>query len=45
MMTVLAMENKFQLNQTSQSLDHPRLCQEELRQLFHLILAAPEIST
>jgi hypothetical protein len=44
MMTVLAMENKFQLNQFSRGLEPSRLSQEELRQLSHPILAAPEIS-
>jgi hypothetical protein len=44
MMTVLAMENKFQLQQTSQTLEHSRLRQEELRQLSRPILAAPETS-
>ena len=40
--TALAMERKFQLNQPSQTLDHSRLGQEELRHLSHLILAAQE---
>jgi hypothetical protein len=44
MMTGLAMEKKFQLNQTGQMLEHARFRQEELRQLSHPILAAPEIS-
>ena len=45
MMTVLAIEQKFQLNQTGQTLEHARLRQEELRQLSHPILAAQEIGT
>jgi hypothetical protein len=40
MITALAMERKFQLNQPSQTLGHSRLDQEETRHLFHQILAA-----
>lgn len=44
MMTVLAMERKFQVNQTNQALDPLRLRQEELRPLSHPTFVAPEIS-
>jgi len=44
MMTGLAMEKKFQLNQTGRTLEPGRHRQEELRQLSHPILAAQEIS-
>jgi hypothetical protein len=44
MMTALAMENEFQLNQTGQTLEPARLSQEELRQPSHPIPAAPETS-
>jgi hypothetical protein len=40
MITALAMEKKFQLNQSSQTLEHSRLGQEALRHLCHQILAA-----
>jgi hypothetical protein len=42
MMTALAMERKFQLKQLSQTLEHSRLGQEELRHRSHQILAAQE---
>jgi hypothetical protein len=42
MITALAMEKKFQLNQLSQTLEHARLSQEELRHLSRQILAAQE---
>lgn len=38
----LAMEEKFHLNQLSQTLEHARLGQEELQLLSHQILAAQE---
>jgi hypothetical protein len=40
MMTVLAMENKFQSKEASQTLGHARLLPEEPRQLSHPILTA-----
>ena len=40
--TALAMERKFQLNQFSQTLEHSRLGREGLSSLFQLILAAQE---
>jgi hypothetical protein len=42
--TSLAMERKFQLNQPSRTVDHSRPGQEELRHQSHLILAAQGIS-
>jgi hypothetical protein len=40
MMTALAMERKFQLNQTGQASDLSRFGQEEFRHLSHPVLAA-----
>ena len=42
MMTALAMEKQFQLNQLSQTLEHLRLGQEKLRRLSCQVLAAQE---
>jgi hypothetical protein len=42
MMTALAMKREFQLNHLSQTLEHLRLGQEELRRLSHQVLAAQE---
>ena len=42
MITALAMEKKFQLSQLSQTVEHSRLGQEELRQLSRQILSAQE---
>jgi len=42
MITALAMEKKFELNQLSQMLEHSRFGQEESRHLSHRILAAQE---
>jgi len=42
MMTALAMEKQFQLNQLSQTLERSRLVQEELRHLSYQVLAAQE---
>jgi hypothetical protein len=44
MMTVLAMENKFPLNQTGRTLEPSRRRQEELRQPSRPFLAAQETS-